>query len=511
MNIRVNQTPSIQISPDQATASTKTEFSANVSEGTGTIQVTWLFSSGSISGYYANHTFSSAGVQEIKIQALDQGGFNGYFYFNITVFLYVQVSASSVYGIAPLEVNFTSSVLGGSLYSYNWNFGNGKSSISQNPTETLSQGNYTVNLTVTDQAGAEGFYSLGIQALPKPVALSYSPETNITVLTTVDFQASAAWYASDYSILWSMPNGNQFSSMQFSYDFPVYSASNTIAVDFTYNNNGSHSYTTSLTVKMVPSTPVISITGYRQNILVNSTLDLNASGSFSYDASIQEYRWSYDNITYGQPSQSFTFHHSGTKTITVEVIDSLGAENTKTIYVNVTIPSKSSDIGLTVNETVASGLITFNVTATSNYAVQDIEAVVSGPSASGQTYFLNYESGSGGTSLWTLNLNEYNFTSGTYQVEFVAFTSSNSNYSDAAFSISPSISSGGSGGFSGLGYFVSAVGGPTPFITLMGVIISGITVVIAIKQRGTEVVNIGGVEYESRPGKPLTQVKGRNK
>lgn len=511
LNINVSETPSIQISPNQAIASTKTEFSASASNGTGYVQLTWLFSSGSISGYYANHTFSSAGIHEVKIQASDQGGFSGYFYFNITVFLYVQVSASSDYGIAPLEVNFTSSVLGGSLYSYDWNFGNSKSSISQNPTETFASGNYTVKLTVTDQAGAEGYSALTIQALPQPVSLSYSPNSNITVLTSVQFTASAAWYASNYSILWSMPNGNQFSSMQFSYDFPVYSASNTVNADFTYVHNGTESYRSSILVKMVPSRPVISLTGYKQNILVNSTLDLNASGSFSYDATIQEYRWTYGNITYGQPSQSFSFHNSGMKAITLEIIDSLGAENTKTFYVNVTIPSESSDISLAVNETISSGEIVFNITATSNYAVQDVEAVVSGPSASGQTYFLNYESGSGNSSLWALNLNEYNFTSGTYQVEFVAFTNSNSNYSDAAFSISPSISSGGSGGFSGLGYFVSAVGGPTSFITLMGVLISGITVVIAIKHGGTEVVDIGGVEYESRPGKPLTQVKGRNK
>ena len=41
----------------------------------------------------------------------------------------------------------------------------------------------------------------------------------------------------------------------------------------------------------------------------------------------------------------------------------------------------------------------------------------------------------------------------------------------------------------------------------MGVIISAITVIVALKQRGTQVVEIGGDEYESRPGGDLKRVK----
>lgn len=510
LTVKVNETPSVKISPGSATASIRTLFTANTTNGTGFVSLTWVFPSSTLSGNTVNYTFTTAGTEEITVKASDNGGFTGDFYFNITVLLYVEGSASSVSGISPLEVNFTTSVLGGSVYSYSWNFGNGKTATVQNPVETFSTGNYTVNLTVMDEAGAKGYYSTKIEALPVPVALSYSPGTNITVLTEVEFSAVPAWYASNYSIIWTLPNGNQFSSMQFSYDFPVYSADNTVTADFSYFHNGTRSYKASIEVKMIPSTPVLVLSGYKKNVLVNSTLNLNASGSFSYDAKIQQYRWTYDNITYGQSTQSFTFHHHGEKAITIEVIDSLGAESTKTVYVNVTLPQKSSEIFLSVNETQASNDIVFNVTATSDFAVQDVEAVVTGPASSGQTYFLGYESGSGNITVWTLSLNQYNFTTGTYDVEFVAFSNTSSNYTDSTFSISPTIS-GGSGGFSSIGYIVSAVGGPTSFITLMGVVISGITVIVAIRQRGTQVVEIGGVEYQSRPGKPLTQVKGGRK
>ncbi len=505
--VTVNQDPSVQVSPNQAIASIKTEFIASVSNGTGSVRLTWTFPSGSVSGDYANYTFSNAGIQEIIIQATDQGGFSGDFYYNISVLLYVKISASTQSGIAPLQVNFLSSVLGGSSYSYNWNFGNGGSSVSENPSETFNVGNYTVNLTVTDQGGAEGYSDITIQALPAPVSLEYSPQSNVTVLTRVEFSAVPAWYAQNASIVWVMPNGNQFSSFTFNYTFPSYSAENNITADFSYERNGSQTYQANLVVRMVPSLPVIQVTGYKSNILVNSSLTLDASGSFSYDASIQSYRWTYDNITYGQSSQEFTFHHVGKKSITIEVIDSLGAESTETLYIKVSEPASSNGIFLSVKESNTTSSVTFNITAFSKYQVQDVEAVLSGPTTSGDTYFLNYEGGSGNRSEWSLTLNEYNFTSGTYQVEFVAFANDSSNYTDAAFSISPNLQSGGSNGFAGLGYFVSAVGGPTSFLTLMGVIISAITVIVALKQRGTQVVEIGGDEYESKPGGDLKRIK----
>jgi PKD repeat protein len=51
-------------------------------------------------------------------------------------------------------VNFTGSASGGTPpYSYSWNFGDGGSSTSQNPSHTFTQGgNYNVVLTVTDNA-----------------------------------------------------------------------------------------------------------------------------------------------------------------------------------------------------------------------------------------------------------------------------------------------------------------------------------------------------------------------
>jgi cytochrome c len=76
-----------------------------------------------------------------------------------------KVSADRVSGPAPLTVNFSSagsSDPGGSSLSYSWNFGDGTSSTSANPSHTYAAGNYTAVLTVRNSAGTTGSASLGI-------------------------------------------------------------------------------------------------------------------------------------------------------------------------------------------------------------------------------------------------------------------------------------------------------------------------------------------------------------
>lgn len=77
----------------------------------------------------------------------------------------VSISAAPTSGNSPLLVSFSSSAYDpdGSIVSYNWNFGNGTSSSTLNPTVTYqSAGNYTASLTVTDNAGATATAAVSI-------------------------------------------------------------------------------------------------------------------------------------------------------------------------------------------------------------------------------------------------------------------------------------------------------------------------------------------------------------
>jgi hypothetical protein len=74
-------------------------------------------------------------------------------------------SATPTSGPAPLEVNFTGSGTDsdGTIVSYNWDFGDGNTSLMQNPLHAYnSPGSYVATLTVTDNDDATGTASVNI-------------------------------------------------------------------------------------------------------------------------------------------------------------------------------------------------------------------------------------------------------------------------------------------------------------------------------------------------------------
>lgn len=85
----------------------------------------------------------------------------------------LSISASPTSGVSPLFVSFasTASDSDGFITSYFWNFGDGTSSSSANPTHTYSAGSFTASLTVTDNGGATATKSVTIN-VSAPVSSS---------------------------------------------------------------------------------------------------------------------------------------------------------------------------------------------------------------------------------------------------------------------------------------------------------------------------------------------------
>jgi PKD repeat protein len=73
-------------------------------------------------------------------------------------------TASPLLGIVPLIVECTDKSTGNPV-SWNWDFGDGSTSIVQNPTHTyLLPGDYTATLTVRNSSGATSSKSVVIRA-----------------------------------------------------------------------------------------------------------------------------------------------------------------------------------------------------------------------------------------------------------------------------------------------------------------------------------------------------------
>ena len=113
-------------------------------------------------------------------------------------------STTTSTGCAPLNVQFTNTSQNAT--SYTWNFGNGNTSVLQNPSNVyLSSGTYTVSLSATNAAGQSNNYSTSITVVASPIA-------NFTVSTNSGCQSSQVFnfqnISTNYdSCLWDFGDG----------------------------------------------------------------------------------------------------------------------------------------------------------------------------------------------------------------------------------------------------------------------------------------------------------------
>ena len=108
-------------------------------------------------GITANHTYDAAGTYDVTLKVSDDDGYWDTETKSIQITNNIPPVADFSYSIDDKTVSFhdLSSDSDGSIANWTWNFGDGNTSYEQNPTHQYADyGNYTVTLTVKDNAGA---------------------------------------------------------------------------------------------------------------------------------------------------------------------------------------------------------------------------------------------------------------------------------------------------------------------------------------------------------------------
>ena len=233
-------------------------------------------------------------------------------------------------------VNFYDQTTGSANY-WHWNFGDGSTSFSQNPTHTYTTfGNYNVNFISGDSLGCIDTISQPITIYPLPIA-NAGTDQNVCDGTPLTLTASGGvsyiWYPSNST-------GSTFTTTP--------TGSTTISVTVTDANGCSAIDTVNVSIKPLPAIRA----GADKFICAGSSVTLNASGGVSYI-------WmpgNYINPNYTvNPSVNTTYIVSGT--------GSNGCVNSDTVNVSVgSLPTASAgpDVniceGQSANLTASGGL-----------------------------------------------------------------------------------------------------------------------------------------------------------
>jgi PKD repeat protein len=456
------------ISPKYIMASVDARLSLNITGGIAPYNIQWYFPSGEqLSGNNISHAFSTAGLISIKTEITDSSGYILIHNFTVNVHLFVAIAANETSGITPLSVQFSSSVLGGSGYAYNWSFGNGHFSLLQNPSYVFPTGNYSINLTVTSSNGANGSANISIQSLPIPVSFKYSTKLNIT--QTFHFVAIPNFdAAAPYNVTWLFPNGQTITGMNISYKFPVYNEFNTVVATFTYNNG--KTWVEDLTVQMIPAVPSL-LFSIPRLIPVDTMLSLNATAT-APDSDSFTYTWDIGGSSQTGQTQLYYFNHVGNFTISVTVVDGLGASATVVHSISVLALQTNSTIAISYSKVVKGPMNYFTIRVLSTNGIAAIEATLNTNQLTISPINSTYAKG-GELAYYNLTLDERNYAAGTYPVDIVVFNNNSqsnhitlqfvvtSQYSSSTFSLATIIAY-----FGGLSNFIIII------LTISGVVVA---------------------------------------
>lgn len=179
----------------------------------------WDFGDGNVSGQFSPaHIFTAAGNYTVKLYVENANGCADSVEQIITVYPlpvadFTYTSSNSCY--PPVTANFTNNSSG--AIDYNWDFGNGSTSVLTNPTATYqTPGNYTIELIVTNLYGCTDTMLQTIDIYQVPTADFILPDDTVCVGEPVVFNSSSIFAD---SIVWDFGNGTTFNGTSVSYAF----------------------------------------------------------------------------------------------------------------------------------------------------------------------------------------------------------------------------------------------------------------------------------------------------
>ncbi|WP_255498146.1 PKD domain-containing protein [Nakamurella sp. PAMC28650] len=290
------------------------------------------------------HLYTAAGTYTVVLTVTDNQGATGTKSVTITVTTPPNVAptASFTSTATNLSVAFNGSASAdpdGTIASYSWDFGDSTSSTAVSPTHLYTAaGTYTVVLTVTDNQGATGTKSVTITVTTPPNVAPTASFTSTATNLSVAFNGSASADPDGTIASYSWDFGDSTSSTAVS-PTHLYTAAGTYTVVLTVTDNQGATGTKSATITVTTAanqSPIAAFTSTFNGL--SPTFD--GTSSNDPDGTIASYAWTFGDSTTGTgPSITHNYTAAGTYSVGLTVTDNLGATNTKTASVVVSLPA----------------------------------------------------------------------------------------------------------------------------------------------------------------------------
>jgi PKD repeat protein len=316
-------------------------FNASASTDDGTIvSYAWNFGDGGTgSGVTASRNYTAAGTYIATLTLTDNDGLTSTATRTITVYSAVPTSLFT-YAKSGNTVSFNgsgSSDPDGVIVSYAWNFGNGQSGTGVTPSHIYgAPGNYTVTLTVTDDAGRTGTSSQVINIDGPPTAVLAANPVSGTAPLTVNFSSAGSTDPGGSVVAydWKFGDGTTSTAANPSKTYPwgVYTAELRVR-----DNTGNWSAWVSRVITVTSPAPVPAIAA--SPTAGEAPLTSVFTGSATDDGTIVAWAWNFGDGTTSSVqnpgSHLFPDIPGQTYTVTLTVTDDAGLQGTATRTITV--------------------------------------------------------------------------------------------------------------------------------------------------------------------------------
>jgi len=217
---------------------------------------------------------------------------------------------------------------GGTIISYEWNFGDG----TPNATGMIAthayidNGTYTVTLTVIDDDGLSDTDSQNITVLNRlPIASFVESATAVPTYTVITFNASSSYDPDGYIVSYFWDFGDNISATGVTTEH-AYADNGTYIVTLTITDDDGATATATATKTVSNRVPTTSFSENATIVYTSEIIHFNASESFDPDGEIVSYFWDFGD---GTNATGVIVEHSyadnGTYKVTLTVTDDDGA------------------------------------------------------------------------------------------------------------------------------------------------------------------------------------------